>query len=73
MQLWVMFFFAVMQELVARMETSLERAATSGLRLRKYCSRHHLRKDTVGDHPVLGMFVSGASTGVSTHFHCMNC
>ena len=27
----------------------------------------------VGDHPVLSVFVSGSSTGVSTSFHCMIC
>ena len=45
--------FVGMQELVARMTVSLEKAATSGQRVRKYNSRHHLRKDMVRDHPLL--------------------
>ena len=55
------------------MEASLEKAVSSGQRVRKYSSGHHLRKDMVGDHPFLSVFVSGSSTGVSTRFHCMIC
>ena len=47
---------------MTRMETSLERAEASGPQVRKYSSRHHLRKDMVGNHTVLSVFVSGAST-----------
>ena len=67
------FVFVGLQDLVARMETSLEKAATSGQRVREYSSRQHLRKYMVGDHQVLSVFVSGASSGVSTRFHCLIC
>ena len=65
--------FVGMQALVARLERSLKKAVSSGPRVRKYSSRHHLRKDMVRDHPVLSVFVSGASNAVSTQFHCMIC
>ena len=75
---WVRVFlgcvlFVGLHGLVFRMEASLDKAALSGQRVRKYSSRHHLRKDMVGDHIVLSVFVSGSSTGVATRFHCMIC
>ena len=62
-----------MQELVSRMETSLENAATGGRPPQKYSSRHRLRKDMVGEHPIFRLFLSGSSTGSATSFHCMIC
>ena len=62
-----------MQDLVSRMESSLEAVALRETPVKKYSSRHHLRKDMVGDHPIFSLFVSGASDGSATRFHCMIC
>ena len=62
-----------MQELVSRMETSLENATTTERPPKKYSSRHRLRKDMVGEHPILSLSVSGSGTGSATSFHCMIC
>ena len=62
-----------MQDLMSRMESSLEAVALRESSVRKYSSRHHLRKDMVGDHPVFSLFVSGASNGSASHFHCKIC
>ena len=56
-----------------RMESSLEAVALRGSPVKKYSSRHHLRKDMVGDHPIFSLFVSGASNGSVSRFHCMIC
>ena len=58
---------------MSRMESSLEAVALRETPVKKYSSRHHLRKDMVGDHPIFSLFVSGASNGSATHFHCMIC
>ena len=58
---------------MARMESSLEAVALRESPVRKYSSRHHLRKDMVGNHPVFSVFVSGASNGSASRFHCMIC
>ena len=62
-----------MQDLMSRMESSLEAVALRGSPVKKYSSRHHLRKDMVGNHPIFSLFVSGASNGSASHFHCMIC
>ena len=62
-----------MQDLMSRMESSLEAVALRGSPVKKYSSRHHLRKDMVGDHPIFSLFVSGASNGSASRFHCMIC
>ena len=58
---------------MSRMENSLEAVALRGSPVKKYSSRHHLRKDIVGDHPIFSLFVSGASEGSASRFHCMIC
>ena len=58
---------------MSRMESSLEAVALRGSPVKKYSSRHHLRKDMVGNHPIFSLFVSGASNGSASHFHCMIC
>ena len=58
---------------MTRMESSLESVALRGSPVKKYSSRHHLRKDMVGDHPIFTLFVSGASNGSASRFHCMIC
>ena len=58
---------------MSRMESSLEAVALRGSPVKKYSSRHHLRKDMVGDHPIFSLFVSGASNGSASSFHCMIC
>ena len=58
---------------MTRMESSLEAVALRDSPVRKYSSRHHLRKDMVGNHPVFSLFVSGASNWSASRFHCMIC
>ena len=58
---------------MSRMESSLEAVALRGSPVKKYSSRHHLRKGMVGDHPIFSLFVSGASNGSASRFHCMIC
>ena len=55
------------------METSLENATMTERPPKKYSSRHRLRKDMVGEHPIFSLFVSGSKTGSATSFHCMIC
>ena len=62
-----------MQDLLSRVGSSLEAVALRESSVRKYSSRHLLRKDMVGDHPVFILFVSRASNGSSSRFHCMIC
>ena len=62
-----------MQDLEARMETSLEAAIARGPPIRKYSSRDELREFMVGDHSVYSPFVSGASNGLLSRFHCQIC
>ena len=68
-----MCLFLGMQDLVSRMETSFDAATSRAPSVKKYSSRHRLRKDMVGDHPVYSLFVSGLSSGSSSLFHCMIC
>ena len=58
---------------MTRMESSLEAVALRVSPVRKYSSRHHLRKDMVGNLSVFSLFVSGASNGSASRFHCMIC
>ena len=58
---------------MSRMESSLEAFALRESSCSKYSSRHHLRKDMVGNHPVFSLFVSGDSNGLASRFHCMIC
>ena len=58
---------------MSQLESSLEAVALRGNPVKKYSSRYHLRKDMVGDHPIFSLFVSGASNGSSSLFHCMIC
>ena len=56
------------------MEHRLESVATSQQqKKRTYSSRNRLRRDRVRGHPVLELFVSGASTGSEKHFFCTIC
>ena len=66
--------FVGFQELVSRVETSLEGvAAPQRQRRRVYSSRHRLRRDMVGDNPIYQLFVSGSSTGSDKLFFCKIC
>ena len=57
-------WFSGFQELVARVETSLEGApGPQRQRKRMYSPRNRLRRDMVGDTPIYQLFVSGSSTG----------
>ena len=58
---------------MSRTESSLEAVALRECPVKKKSSRHHLRKDMVGDHPIFSLFVSGASNGSASRFHCMIC
>ena len=56
------------------MELRLESvAASQRQKKRTYSSRNRLRRDMVRGHPVLELFVSGASTGSEKHFFCTIC
>ena len=62
------------QELVSRVEASLEEARTPHRqRTRAYSSRNRLRRDMLKDTPIFELFVSGSSTGSDKHFYCMIC
>ena len=58
---------------MSRMESCPEAVALRESPVRKSSSRHYLRKDMVGNHPVFSLFVSGASNGSASRFHCMIC
>ena len=66
-------FVIVFEELVNRVETSLENACVSRRRTRTYSARNRLRRDMVKGHPVFELFVTGSSTGVATAFYCTIC
>ena len=61
------------EELLSRVETSLEGAGSSRRRTHVYSSRDRLRRNMVANHPVFELFVSGSSTGVDTVFYCTIC
>ena len=62
------------QELVSRVEVSLEEARTPHRqRTRVYSSRNRLRRDMLKDNPIFELFVSGSSTGSDKHVYCMIC
>ena len=61
------------EELVSRMEASLEKAGPTRRRVRTYSARKRLRKDMVKGNPVFELFVTGSSTGVATSFVCTIC
>ena len=61
------------EELVNRVETSLENAGTSRRCTRSYSSRIQLRRDMVKGHPVFELVLTGSSTGVATSFYCTIC
>ena len=65
--------FAEFEELVARVETSLEQASPSRRRTRVVSSRNRLRRSMVKDHPVFELFVSGSSSGIENAFFCTLC
>ena len=65
--------FAEFEELVARVETSLEQASPSRRRTRVVSSRNRLRRSMVIDHPVFELFVSGSSSGIENAFFCTLC
>ena len=66
-------FVVEFEELVTRVEASLEQASPSRRRTRAPSSRSRLRRSMVKDHPVFELFVSGSSSGVETAFFCTLC
>ena len=68
------FVFVGFQELVSRVEASLEEISSpQRQRKRVYSLRKRLRRDMIGDNPIYQLFVSGSSTGCDKHFFCMIC
>ena len=68
------FVFVGFQELVSRVEASLEEISSpQRQRKRVYCMRKRLRRDMIGDNPIYQLFVSGSNTGCDKHFFCMIC
>ena len=66
--------FLGFQELVARVETSLEGTLRpQRQRRRVYSPRNRLRRDMIGDNPIYQLFVSGSSTGSDKLFFCKIC
>ena len=61
------------EELVTRVEASLEQASPSRRRTRTVSSRKRHRRSMVKDHPVFELFVSGSSSGVESAFFCTLC
>ena len=66
-------FVVEFEELVTRVETSLENVSPSRRRSRPQNLRNRLRRSMVKDHPVVEQFVSGSSSGVETAFFCTIC
>ena len=72
-RLAVVMFVVEFEELVTRVEASLEPASPSRRRTRAPSSRSRLRRSMVKDLPVFELFVSGSSSGVETAFFCTLC
>ena len=68
-----MFVFVEFEELVTRVEMSLENVSPSRRRSRPQNLRNRLRRSMIKDHPVFELFVSGSSSGVETAFFCTIC
>ena len=66
-------FVVEFEELVTRVETSLENVSPSRRRSGPQNLRNRLRRSMVKDHPVFEQFVSGSSSGVETAFFCTIC
>ena len=66
-----MFVVTEFEELIKRMEATLDEASRS--RKRVYSPRNRLRRDMVAGHPIFELFVSGSSSGSDKAFHCMVC
>ena len=68
------FVFVGFQELVSRVEASLEEISSpQRQRKRVYSMRKRLRRDMIGDNLIYQLFVSGSSNGSDKHFFCMIC
>ena len=66
--------FSGFQELVARVETSLDGVPGPQRQLKRvYSPRNRLRRNMVGDNPIYQLFVSGSSTGSDKLFFCKIC
>ena len=66
-------FVSEFEELVTRVEASLEQASPSRRRTRTESSRSRFRSSMVKDLPVFELFVSVASSEVETAFFCTLC
>ena len=66
-------FVVEFEELVTRVEASLEQASPSRRRTRAPSLRKRLRRSIVKDIPVFEHFVSGSGSGVKTAFFCTIC
>ena len=70
---WCLMFVGF-QELVSRVETSLEGVvAPQHQRRGVNSSRNRLRRDMVGDNPIYQLFASGSNTGSDKLFFCKIC
>ena len=66
-------FVVEFEELVVRVETSLENVSPSRRRSRPQNPQKRLRRSMVKEHPAFELFVSGSSSGVETAFFCTIC
>ena len=66
-------FVVEFEELVTRVETSLENVSPSRRRSRPQNPQKRLRRSMVKEHPAFELFVSGSSSGVETAFFCTIC
>ena len=74
LKLIVVVFVVEFEELVTRVEASLENVSPARRRPpRPQNVRNRLRRSMVKDHPIFELFVTGSSSGVETAFFCTLC